>query len=162
MANIFADNPTWSIGIIVGLFGVIAAHRLVSYRNKKDFFNKAAKEFSDTFYKELKGVYPIPASWPENIDPYLKVRFDNLSEAVGKFKRHLPRRKQDEFSDAWFRFYCCTGREVDRNCQCYHHYIPFSGSSIIDGKESHYDNTKTYKEKLKKNVEALLLFAKQK
>jgi hypothetical protein len=40
--------------------------------------------------------------------------------------------------------------------------MPFSGTSIVYGKERHHDNTKTYKENLKKNVEAILAFAKQK
>jgi hypothetical protein len=162
MGNLFADNPTWSIGILVGLFGIIAAHRLVSYREKRNNFNNAAKVFTNVFHGELKEIYPIPANWPNNIDHYLRERFDNLSEAVGEFRDHLPHRKQKAFADAWFRFYCCTGREVDKACQCYHHYMPFSGVSVVDGKEGHEDNTKTYKEDFKKNVEALLKFARQK
>ena len=161
MDNIFARNITWSIGIIVGLFGIIAAHRLFSHRDRKNIFNNAAKEFADTFHSELKEIYPTPANWPDNIDHYLRARFDNLSEAVGKFKRQLPRRKRKSFDEAWFRFYCCTGRKVDRNCQCYHHYMPFSGVSVVDGKETTHDNTKTYKENFNKNVDALLKFAKQ-
>jgi len=162
MGNIFANNPPWSIGIIIVLFGIIAAHRLVSHRNKIEIFNKAAKEISDTFHRELKEVYPIPGNWPGNIDHYLRARFDNLSEAVGKFKGHLPKRKQKAFSDAWFSYYCYTGREIDRNCQCYHHYMPFFGSSVVNGNEIQTDNTKTYKENLKKHVDIILGFAKPK
>lgn len=120
---------------------------------RRDIFNNASKELINTFHRELREVYPIPTNWPEDIDYYLRARFDALSEAVGKFKRHLPRRKQKRISDAWFRFYCCTGRDVDKSCQCYHHYMPFSGVSIVNGKEVHHDNTKKYKDNLKENVE---------
>jgi hypothetical protein len=151
------------------LFSVCGALVLILIRlaykseiRRRDIFNKAAKELTDSFHRELKEVYPIPANWPDNIDQYLRARFDTLSEAVGKFKRHLSNRKQKRISEAWFSFYCCTGREVDRNCQCYHHYKPFSGVSIIDGKEVHFDNSKTYKANLKKTVDAILTFAKQK
>ena len=133
----------------------------IALKNRDNFY-KAAKELTDTFHRELKEIYPIPANWPENIDYYLRSRFHSLSEAVGNFKRHLPRGKRESFDEAWFRFYCCTGREVDRNCQCYHHYMPFSGVSVVDSKEIHEDNTKTYKENFKRNVETLLNFARHK
>lgn len=162
MDNIFANNPTWAIGIILVLFGIIAAHRLVSYRDRKNIFNSAAKEFVDTIHMELKEIYPSPANWPEDIDYYLRYRFDNLSEAVGKFRRHLPIIKRKSFDEAWFRFYCSTGREVDINCQVYHHYMSFRGVSVVNGKEYRYDNSKTYKDNLRNNVDNLLNYAKQK
>lgn len=162
MENIFAKNITWSIGIVVVLFGIIAAHRLASYRGRKGIFNAAAKEFIDTFHKELKEIYPTPANWPNNIDHYLRARFDNLNEAIGKFKRHLFKRERKAFDDAWFRYYCCTGREVDRNRQCYLDYYPFTGSSIENGVITHHDTTKTYKQTFKNNVDTLLNFAKPK
>jgi len=162
MSTIFSENPTWAIGIVVILFGIIAAHRLSSYRDRKNTFNKAAKEFSDTFHQELKEVYPITANWPKNIDYYLRARFDNLSAAVGTFKSHLPENQQILFVDTWFHFYCCTGRDADRNCQCYQHYEPFTGISFDGDKEIYHDNTQTYKDDFRHNVDALLEFTKQK
>ena len=162
MSIIFFENPTWSIGLVVGLFGIIAGHRLLTRRDRIATFNKAATEFSDCFHSELREIYPIPANWPKDIDIYLRARFDSLSEAVGKFKRHLPKRKQRAIERDWFLFYCSTGRDIDKGCQVYHHYMPFSGMSVVNGKTTHYDNTKTYKETFKHNVDRLLEYAKHK
>jgi hypothetical protein len=155
-------SDLWLLGACGALVLVFVKLRFTAELRDRDIFNNAAKEFTDTFHNELKGIYPIQANWPNNIDHYLRARFDNLQEAVGKFKNHLPRRRRKSLDEAWFRFYCCTGREVDRNCQCYHHYMPFSGVSVVDGEETIHDNTKTYKQDFKKNVDALLKFAKQK
>ena len=135
MSNIFSENITWSIGIVVVLFGIIAAHRLSARRDKINTFNKAATEFSDTFHRELIEIYPIPANWPEDIDSYLRGRFGNLSQAVGTFKKHLTLGKRRSFEIDWFRFYCATDRDIDKDCQVYHHYMPFSGVSVVNGKE---------------------------
>lgn len=155
-------SDLWLLGGWGALIVLFFTLRFTADLRKRDIFNSAAKELVDTFHRELREVYPIPANWPDNIDHYLRARFDTLSEAIGKFKRHFPNRKQGAISEAWFSFYCCTGREVDKNCQCYHHYMPFSGTSVINGKEVHHDNSKTYKENLKRNVDAILRYAKQK
>ena len=162
MSNIFSENLLWAIGIVVGFFGIIAGHRLLSRRDRINIFNKAATEFSDTFHRELREIYPVSGNWPDDIDRYLRARFDNLSEAVGKFKKHLSIIKRRSFEKDWFRFYCSTGREIDMDCQVYHHYMPFSGVSVVNGKESKYDNTKTYKTALRHNVDRLLEYAKLK
>lgn len=157
----FSASDLWLLGICGALFLVLINLRYTSEIRKRDNFNKAAQDLIDTFHRVMKGVYPIPTNWPDSIDHYLRARFDSLSESVGKFKRHLPRRKQKAFDEAWFRFYCATGREVDRNCQCYHHYMPYSGVSVIEGKEIFHDTTQTYRDEFKKNIDALLEFTKQ-
>ena len=157
-----STTDLWLLGISGTLIMTLIGYRFTISVNRRNSFNIAAKELIDTFHRELKEIYPIPANWPDNIDHYLRDRFDNLSEAIGKFKRHLPKRKQKGFDEAWFRFYCCTGREVDKNCQCYHHYMQFSGVIVDNGKEYKFDNTKTYNENLKKNVDDILRFAKYK
>lgn len=155
----FLNLPTWPFTIVASLVAILGAFQVQRFIS----FRSAAKELINTFHLELREVYPIPANWPNKIDPYLRERFNNLSGAIGKFKTHLPKRKQRLIEDAWFRFYCCTGREVDRNCQCYHHYMSFKGvSSFPSGHTVHTDNTKTYKENLRKNVDAILKFAKAK
>jgi|GEM_PF-1338652 len=129
---------------------------------KRDIFNKSAKEFTDTFCRELREVYSPPVKWPDNINRFLAARIDKLKMAVGNFRLYLPWWKRYFFDKAWFRFYCCTGREVDKNCQVYHDYMPFKGVSMVNGNRIEYDNTKTYKDKLRKNIFAVLKFAKQK
>jgi len=136
--------------------------RYASEVRSRDIFNIAAKEFTATFHKELKEIYQTPMNWPDDINHYLSLRIDNLKEAKGKFRDHLPRRKRKSFDDAWFSFYCYTGREVDKNCQTYHHYTPYISTSIVNGKEIIIDTTKTYKDTFKKNIDALLKYAKQK
>ena len=86
--------------------------RFASEIRSRDIFNKAAKEFTDAFHKELKGIYPNPINWPGDIDYYLRERFDNLHEAVGKFERILPWWRKKGFIGAWFSFYNATGREM--------------------------------------------------
>ena len=62
---------------------------------------------------------------------------------------------------ASFRYYNATGREIDnKNCQCYHHYMPFKSSSSDGNKITHYDNSINYKDNLKNNVDSLLAYAK--
>ncbi len=158
----FSTSDLFLLGACGALTLVLIRLRFASEIRNRDIFNKAAKEFTDTFHRELKEIYQTPMNWPDNINNYLRARIDNLKEAVGKFKPHLPWWKRKSFTKAWFRFYCCTGREVDKNCQVYHDYMPFSGVSVVDGKETKHDNTKTYKENFKKNVATLLKFAKHK
>ncbi len=155
-----STTDLWLIGISGTLIMALLGYRFTISINKRNSFNTAATELINTFHRELKEIYPTPANWPENIDSYLRARFDNLSEAGGKFRRYLSKRKQKGFDEAWFQFYCCTGREVDKNCQCYHHYMPFSGTIVDNGKEHKFDNTKAYKENLKQNVDNILRFAK--
>ncbi|MBF8277582.1 MAG: hypothetical protein HW390_2655, partial [Candidatus Brocadiaceae bacterium] len=124
-SNIFSNNPTWAIGSVIIMFGIFANHRLQTYRDKKTIFNKVAKEFTDTFCRELKEIYTHPVKWPDNINYYLNSRIDNLKEVTGKLRHHLPWWKRYFFDKTWFRFYCCTGREIDKDCQVYHHYMPF-------------------------------------
>lgn len=124
---------------------------------------EAARKIISTFHKELSDVYPFPINWPDDIDFFLRSKFTILNAAVGEFRHYLPPENWGEFDNAWFRFYNATGREIDnKNCQCYHHYMPFSGVSVVNGNETRHDNTKTYKENLQKNIDALLKFAKQK
>ena len=155
----FSTFDMWLLGICGTLILLLLTLRLKSESKRKDVFNEAAKEFVAIFHRELREVYPIPGNWPDNIDQYLRERFDRLSEAVGIFQRYLTKRKRVEFSDAWFSFYCCTGREIDKDCQCYHHYMPFIGSSIENGVETFTDTTKTYKDTFKHNINHLLSFA---
>lgn len=157
MDNIFSNNPTWTIGIIFGLFGIIAAYRLHMYRDEHNRFKQASQKLTATFNKELADIYPV-GKWPENIDVYLRPKFPVLQAAVEEFARHLNERDSAAFRKAWVTYYSSYG---DERSQCYHHYMPFSGTSVENGKEITYDNTKTYKEKFKDNVNNLLRYAKK-
>lgn len=155
-------SDLWLLGACGALILVFIRLRFTAELRNRDIFNNAAKKFTETFHQELKEVYSNPVKWPVNINNYLDSRINNLKEATGKFRRHLPRLRRYFFDKAWFRFYCCTGRKVDKDCQVYYHYMPFSGVAIVDGKEISHDNAKTYKDDFKKNVDTLLKFAKPK
>jgi hypothetical protein len=121
----------------------------------------AARKFQDTTRNELEGLYPTPVKWPNHsldIDPILREKYSRIEIAVHNFKGHLPFCFVKGFNKAWIKYYSANG---DEDYQCYHHYMPFSGSSIVNGKEIQDDNTKTYKETFKKNVDRLLKYAKQ-
>lgn len=121
---------------------------------------KASEQFIEVFYSELVDVYPTPVTWPKDIDQFLRLKFPVLRAAVGKFRHFIPSRDWEGFDSAWFGYYCATGREVDKGCQCYHHYMPFCGTSIVNGKQEDHDNTKTYKDNFRHNVDNLLKYAK--
>ncbi|MCR4318980.1 MAG: hypothetical protein NUV74_01415 [Candidatus Brocadiaceae bacterium] len=150
-------------GTISGaLMGAWISYKLAVQLTEISARREAARKILSTFHRELSEIYPYPIKWPENITVFLESKFAVLNAAVGEFRHYLPDKKRDNFDRAWFGFYNATGREIDnKNCQCYLHYIPFSGVSVVNGKEIHNDNTKTYKEDFKKNIDALLTFTKQ-
>jgi hypothetical protein len=145
-----------------GLIMAFVVAYLAGLNNRLNRLAAASANFRNVFLTELKGIYPIPFDWPKEgiaIDNRLRKAFPNLQAAVTEFKHFIPWYRRKLFDRAWFRYRCSTGRKID--IQCYHHYMPFEGVSIIDGKEIRYDNTKVYKETFKKNVDSLLKYAKQ-
>jgi len=145
------------------LIMALVGYRLTLNAQKHNAFIAAASIFKSKVLTELEGIYPLPTNWPKEvmqIDPILRSKFPKLQSAVEEFKLCLPKRKQKSFAIAWVKYYNASG---DDRCQSYHHYIPSSSVEIINGKEvAIHDNTKTYKEDFKRNVDDLFNFAKQK
>lgn len=89
----------------------------------------------------------------------MRSKFTNLNTAVDEFKSHLPKRKKGALHIAWIKYYSANG---DEGYQCYDHYMPFKGEAFSYGEKiSEWDNTKTYKETFKKNVDNILKYANQ-
>ena len=151
-------------GTIAGtLIGVLISYRLTLKLSAINAKRDATQRFVATFHRELSDIYPYPIKWPEDISIFLESKFNVLNAAVGEFRHYLSDGEWCGFDTAWFSYYNATGREIDnKNCQCYLHYMPFSGVSVVDGKETIHDNNKTYKDDFKKNIDALLKFAKLK
>jgi hypothetical protein len=151
-------------GTIIGsLTGAWVGYRLTLQLSAINARREANKNFISIFHRELSDVYPYPIKWPKDIVCFLESKFSALNAATGEFRYHLPSEEWGAFDKAWFSFYNATGREIDnKNCQCYDHYKPSLGVEIINGKMVSHDNTKTYKEDFKRNVDNLLKFAKQK
>ena len=115
-----AGIPIWPFAIVAALVGVLGAfsvQRFVAYRN-------AATKFRSTILAELRDVYPLPASWPKNIDAFLRAVFPSLQAAVAEFRPFLAPWRRRSFDRAWSAYRNAYGREVD--IQVYHHYMPFN------------------------------------
>jgi len=148
-------------GIIIGtLLGAFVTYRLSLMLAENNRRQDANNRLIRTFANELAEVYPTPVNWPHNIDAFLKSKFNNLQAAICEFRNVLSPKEWANFDSVWFKYYCSTGRETDKNCQCYSHYIDTSGASIDKhGKiESH---TQIGREALKLNIDNILSFAKK-
>lgn len=155
-----SDGERWAYGLIALLFLGLAAHRLALWRDRQTAFRNACIKFNAAVLSELRSIYPDPAQWPTDIDRFLKAAFPNLQAAVTEFSRSLPDQERSAFDRAWLIYRLGTdGREIDQ--QCYHQYMPFVSTSIIDGRQVTVDNSKIYKEKFKHNVSSLLKYARQ-
>lgn len=134
--NIFI-LPDWSVWTIRGLSGLIVSS--LGFMGVSYFI--AARKFHDTIRNELEGLYPTPVNWPKDssaIYYILEEKYPRLENAVHKFRGHLPSFLLSGFDNAWLQYH-----------KDYYQYMPF------------HDNTETYKETFKKNVNRLLKYAKQ-
>ncbi|MDD1626928.1 MAG: hypothetical protein LUQ26_05570 [Methylococcaceae bacterium] len=148
-------------GTIIGtLLGAFSTYRfslkLAETNRRQDASNRLIRAFAN----ELSEVYPTPVNWPNNIDAFLKSKFNNLQAAICEFRYILPTKEWKNFDSLWFKYYCSTGREIDRNCQCYSHYIDSSGAST-DKHGQVKPHTQNGREALKLNIDNLLSFAKK-
>ena len=121
----------------------------------KKRFIEAADKFRSTVFTELEGLYPTPAKWPDNgfqIVQILKDKFPRLEIAVTEFRSHLSRFKRKSFDEAWLKY----------NKEYYYDYVPIKGHETDERGVVVYshDNTATYKDNFKHNIDVLLTFAK--
>ena len=160
---ILSSLDLWLLGIAGALLTILINFWLANTKERIARLAAASAKFNSDVLIILSGLYPLPSNWPENINELnaiLHTAFPKMQIAIEEFKRFLPWYKQIFFKRAWSRFRNAYGREQD--IQCYHHYMPFSGMSIVDGKQEEHDNTKTYKDNFRHNVDKLLSYAKQK
>lgn len=158
------------IDIIIANFNKIAGTILgsafvgyIGYRTyRKTRFNQAVTTFNSKILNELEGLYPIPSNWPTDkmmIDRVLRDKFTRLQFAVAEFRKFLPWYHCKDFDKAWFIYRMGEdGREID--IQDYWQYIPHSGASMVNDVLVHHNNTKTYQDNFKRNVDNLLKLAK--
>jgi|SRR5208283_170946 len=159
---ILTARDLWLLSFAVALFGVLINHWLASTKDRVGRLATASAKFNSDILNVLTGLYPLPSNWPEDInelDTVFRSFFPKMQIAVEEFKRYLPWYKKIFFTHNWSHFRNAYGR--DQDIQCYHHYMPFKGVSIVNGKEITHDNTTTYKETFKKNVDRLLKYARQ-
>jgi len=125
-------------GAVVGaLLGAWIAYRFSLKLADFNVRREANRRLIAAFHRELADIYPTPVNWPEDIVSFLRSKFSILQAAVGEFRHYLPMQKWEDFDRAWFNYYCSTGRDVDKSCQCYSLY------------EFHYNNKRSKNDKTK-------------
>lgn len=102
MGNIFSDNPTFAVGSIIGLFGILASHRLLVYRERKKQFENAATEFRKAFnqaFVDIKvGDFGMLAPVSDE-----KIKTQHI--AYLNFRPHLRGQYQRRYDEAWNKYY---------------------------------------------------------
>jgi hypothetical protein len=139
------------IGVLIGC--LLTYHFSLKHAERVQRLD-ANRKLVHTFTSELADVYPTAVNWPDDIDKFLRQKFPNLQAAVGEFRFYLPRREWGAFDNAWFDYYCSTGREVDKKCQAYHHYMNLSGVT------NNVEYTQNGHANLTKNIDHILTYAK--
>ena len=137
------------------LLGALITYRLSLKLADINARREANRRLIVAFHKELSDIYPTPVNWPENIDTFLRSKFSTLQAAVREFRHYLPVQEWKDFDRAWFNYYCSTGRDVDKSCQSYLHYMNFI--STTDQGTTKQNGQKN----LKDNVDHILQFAKK-
>jgi hypothetical protein len=156
---ILTTRDLWLLGIAGALSIVLINYRLANTRDRIARLAAASTKFNSNILNILSGLYPLASNWPKNIndlDAVLRSAFPKMQIAIEEFNPFLPWYKQIFFKRAWSRFRNAYSREQD--IQCYHHYMPFISTSIVNGKEVTEDNTASYKENFKHNVDKLLSY----
>ncbi len=144
-------------GAVVGaLLGAWIAYHFSLRLADINVRREANRRLIATFHRELADIYPTPVNWPDDIHNYLSSKFTTLQAVVGEFRHYLPVQEWEAFDSAWFNYYCSTGREVDKSCQSYLHYMNFE-STTNDQEPQKQDGQKTFKH----NVAQILKFAKK-
>jgi hypothetical protein len=118
----------------------------------------AAAEFRAVVLKELSGLYPEPAPWPDGsgIDRRLRAAFPALQAAVEQYRPYLSKKELKGFNDAW-RWYRSAWKRPE-DVQSYSHYM--NGTSTSTGVHGGLEYLRPDgPANFKRNVERLLSFA---
>jgi hypothetical protein len=141
MPSISAPQATLLTALVGGL--------ILLYVHRKNAQRAATAKFRAAMFQSLTGLYPVPSSWPANIDSHLRQIFPALQQAIAEFRPYVPWYSRRSYDRAWFVYRLGPdGREIDK--QLYHQYMGFTspGEPVIDPKET-----------FRVNVAALLAFA---
>jgi hypothetical protein len=106
MHNIFSENIPWALGIVVVLFGIVAAHRLFLYRQKKNKMVKASEKFRNEILTELEGLYPTTHYWDKNVYPRLAQSITKIESAAIKFRPYAVRKSEFDSAIKKYCEYC--------------------------------------------------------
>jgi hypothetical protein len=97
LENIFSENATWSIGIVVSLLGIIAVHRLVEARNIRQSMRQHVNTFKSSFKKQISNSRGIGKFYMGD----MASSFSDHESAVQEIIPVLPERYQRKLQKAW-------------------------------------------------------------
>lgn len=105
MVNIFSDNPIFAIGTLLGLFGILASHHLLIYRENKKRADDAADELRIVFNQTIANIQNFRRE-----DIYTdSVQWNNIIKrqhiAYLNFRHHLRGKRQQQYDNAWANYY---------------------------------------------------------
>ena len=124
--------------------------------NRADRKAVAASAFRESFHRELQGLYPRAAEWPQRggIEQRLRQVFPALQTAYANFRPYV--KDKAAFDEAWRDYRCATKRDIDD--QSYLHYLDATSTTINDfGGQTVLRNDG--KGNFRRNVDRLLRFA---
>jgi hypothetical protein len=97
LGNIFSENPTWSIGIIFTLLGIIWVHRLLDKRNITQNIRPCILEFKSAFKSKISNDRGIGKFYLGD----MASGFIANQSAVQDIMPVLPKRYQRKLKKAW-------------------------------------------------------------
>ena len=126
--------------LVTFLIGLVSAF-IVLYVRRRDASSNAAVKFRSALLDAFSGMYPVPATWPANIDSHLRQLFPTVQRAVEEFRPYVPWYSKRSYDTAWFVYRLGhDGREIDK--QLYHQYMGFTtpGEPAVNPKETFHAN----------------------
>lgn len=103
MENIFSNNPVFAIGTIIGLFGILAGHRLLIYREEKKRFDDSASEFRKVFNKAFVDVHDANIIYTTFTGDDERIKSQRVMYL--NFRPHLRGVCRTQFDEAWRQYY---------------------------------------------------------
>jgi hypothetical protein len=97
LGNIFSENPTWSIGIIFTLVGIIWIHRLLDNRNIRQTIRPHVIDFKSSYRSQISNHKGIGKFYEGD----MAAGFGDHETAVQDIMPVLPKRYQGKLKKAW-------------------------------------------------------------
>jgi len=131
-------DPQQAIVVLLALFSTLISLHV----HRRNAARAASVKFRSTLLTKFSGLYPVASNWPDKIHKHLESVFPDIQAAVAEFRPYVPLWHRKAFDKDWFAYYCDTGREIDRNCQVYHHYMDFTSPEqpVPNGKQTFHRN----------------------
>lgn len=97
MGNIFSDNPVFAVGTILGLFGILASHRLILYRDRKKSRDDAASEVRNLLNQTIVDI--TDRHMPSGI------MFEMQKRAILNFRPFVNKNKIKSYDETREKYY---------------------------------------------------------